>query len=329
MTTVERHEYVPRDSRSRRDETGWKIKEEIEHDTWILAWWKDHKMVLKQGGEGEETVHIYKTHIRPSRPLVVGERARIFAMPRAAPTAPGTRLHDYKAYDPHVYGEIEEIGDANEGWVKVKIRNLCKGNAITMVELDVIHAPGKTVRAGSQHREAGEQRWRLEEPQPACIAHLEQHGSRGSRGRTGRQDARSGRGETRGAEPHRWNLTRHGEHAVGGRSASPLRRATCGAHPDTRDDSACEGETERSGRERHHGGTERRKEAGDRERERTAGRMTCGAEACLLEPRQGHAGRTSTRTWGVMDARVRRDESTQSLEGELKMHMWLRYDWAK
>lgn len=55
----------------------------------------------------------------------------------------------------------------------------------------------------------------------------------------------------------------------------------------------------------------------------------CRAEECGLAPLPGKVGEHPGRVWKVMDKRVRKTVSTQGLEGELKLHMWMRYDWAK
>ncbi|KAI0700865.1 hypothetical protein C8T65DRAFT_697230 [Cerioporus squamosus] len=155
MTTGARQDGASRDSRSRRNEP-YTLNGRVGGDeAWVLAWWKDQREARSQrSNEEAETVHIYKTHVKPSSPLAVGKHARILAMPRSTPTTPGTNLHDYQAYDPHVAGVVVGMMVEAGGWMTVTIQNLCNGNAVQQVELEIVYVPDEMVQ-GEEPLRAG------------------------------------------------------------------------------------------------------------------------------------------------------------------------------
>ncbi|KAI0699325.1 hypothetical protein C8T65DRAFT_697708 [Cerioporus squamosus] len=286
MTNGGNREYISCDSRSQRKDTNQPPGDIQQTEAWALAWWKDCRKVHSHEEGRDEMVHVYKTHVKPSQPLVVGKRARIFAMPRFAPTTPGAILRDHKAYDPHIAGIVEEITAMEEGWAKVTIRNLCRGNAIRSVELDIIHAPGETVQSERLPEIPSRHGWTLEEIPPECVAHLGRQRPCGVRGKDGRLDL----------------LDEHG-----GLNGSVDRRVFLARREDK----------ERDGSRRWSGNGA------------PYGQETCGAEECGLEPRAGQAESGAGRPWKVMETRVKREEPRQGLDGVLKLHLWLRYEWAK
>ncbi len=353
ITETERGEFL-RDSRSQRnclEESVRRVRpdeEETRVEAVVLAWWKScRKQYGVQGGnEGladEETIHVYTTHIRPSKPLTVGGRVKLLALPKAAPTAPSASLQDFKAYDPHVMGVVGGIEEGDkEGWVKATIHNRCRGNTVRTVELEILYVPNETARIATLKDTWNSSGWRLVRLPMECIAHLGDTGRLGhlgrrTRGSDGARETRSGDGTRCGDETQSMdgmrsgNGTRDGNGARSGdgtQDADGVRnggRARAGGSDGggRRDEIRY---MEEDGERR--GSTDRR-EGGCRDVNSARNAETCGAEECGLRPPPGKAGGRTGRFWNVMETRVRKEEATRGLEGALKLHMWLRYDWAK
>ncbi len=298
---------ISRDSRSRENKAKEPAGEMVTGGTQVLAWWKNSRRDCYQGEEADgEEVHIYTTHVKPTKPLAVGERVQLLALPKAAPTTPGANLNAYKAYDPHVIGEVWEIEEAEEGWATVKIRNRCRGNAIERVELEIVYIAGNTVQHGELRAARSDSEWDPVELPMESLAHLQSSGRHehlGHRGHLGRRGAAGESGDAR-------RSVRMGRNGVAERDWMAERN----------------GMTERHGRP--DGAMETHETVG-RHGKDGRGQVMCGAEECGLDPLPGRAEGDMRRRWKVMEKRVRRTVPTHGLEGTLKMHMWLKYDWAK
>ncbi len=325
MSSRERQRNAPYDSRSRRNETDvWMRDEgdEGDEEIWALAWWEGYGRE-RSGEEEDGAKHRYKTHLKPSKPLAIGERVRLLAMPKSAPTTPGAWLHDYRAYDPHVVGVVMEIKESTEGWAKATIRNLCRGNTVRTVELDMAYTTDETAQDGQLSGKWATREWGIEEPPMECTAHLRRPRRSGRRaGKHERHDAQDVRDGDVGT-PSTRTIRSCGAERVGGAVRNGRAERNNGA--------------ERSGRAERDEGVERggeaeRRRAGEERRRKEGvwtGRMTCGAGECGLTPQPGSAARRAGRPWKVMSIRVRKEEPTTGLEGATGRHMWLKDGWTK
>ncbi len=314
-----------RDSRSQQHVEDQHVRAVEEAEAWILAWWRDSRKVRSGGDEEEVMMHNYSTHVKPSRPLAIGGRVRLLAFPKAAPTTPGTDLSKFKTYDPHVVGVVARIEEGTEGWARVTILNQCRGNAVKLVELDIVYVPNETIQRGTLQTEEREPRWEATILPQQCIAHPSHISSRGHHGHhghhgDGRERAggcgrarRDGRGESGRAGDEQWagNEERAGNERWAGNGGRTERNGRDGDHRDRE---------ERTVRIEHGG---RNRDEGER-----SAQLMCGAEECGLDPMTGENRRETGRTWNVMEKRVRKEVPKRSLEGTLRLHMWLRYDWA-
>ncbi len=112
----------------------------------VYAWWAGYGDGSGRTLAAGRSEHVYVSRLRPTSPLEVGMRVAVVAMANRRKAEEGRPLEFYEPYDPHVVGIIDGIQGLTETWVRARIRNLCRGNTVGTVNLDIPHLPGVTVR---------------------------------------------------------------------------------------------------------------------------------------------------------------------------------------
>ncbi|KAI0718872.1 hypothetical protein C8T65DRAFT_693485 [Cerioporus squamosus] len=187
MTTETSQNHILCDSRSQQDVITPSGGGFEGAEAWIAAWW------IGQGEAGEVStvakglIHVYETHLKPSQPLEIARRIRIFALPKAAPKSLGANLRKHRAYDPHVTGVVAGIEKAREGWVRVTIQNHCRGNTVRTVLLDIVHVPEESLCGRGTEAEGARTGWISAQVPNECIAHFGHLGHTGHPGTLGRR----------------------------------------------------------------------------------------------------------------------------------------------
>ncbi|KAI0720231.1 hypothetical protein C8T65DRAFT_692852 [Cerioporus squamosus] len=134
--------------RTKTDESRviWPNGGETVAESIAYAWWAGYGEERRRGDEPERMEHVYVSRLRPTTPLEVGMRVALVAMANRKKAVERETLGYYEPYDPHIIGEVEGIRRLTRTWVRVTIRNDCRGNTVGRVNLDVPHVPGVTIR---------------------------------------------------------------------------------------------------------------------------------------------------------------------------------------
>ncbi|TFK80512.1 hypothetical protein K466DRAFT_569599 [Polyporus arcularius HHB13444] len=128
------------------EDDGRNEAEEETKETTVFAWWKEFGEDHQKIGGTRAQRHVYSTTLKPTAPLDLGMSVRVVALAKGKKAEPGRTLVQYGAYDPHIVGTVTRMSRKQPGWWKVTIQNECGGNEVGIVDLEIPHAPGLTVR---------------------------------------------------------------------------------------------------------------------------------------------------------------------------------------
>ncbi|KAI0694016.1 hypothetical protein C8T65DRAFT_699104 [Cerioporus squamosus] len=112
----------------------------------VYAWWAGYGKEHGRTDGPRRMEHVYVSRLKPTKPLEIGMRVALVAMANRRKAAEGESLEYYEPYDPHVVGVVDGIKQLTGTWVRMTIRNSCRGNTVGRVILDVPHLPGVTVQ---------------------------------------------------------------------------------------------------------------------------------------------------------------------------------------
>ncbi len=121
-------------------------RERMEDEAEIYAWWTAFGDDHEKSGEERAQRHVYTTQLRPTAPIELGMSVRIIALAKDKGRRKETMLERYNPYEPHIVGTVVGITRKEPGWVRITLRNECQGNEVGMVDVEIPHVTGTTVR---------------------------------------------------------------------------------------------------------------------------------------------------------------------------------------
>ncbi|KAI0718957.1 hypothetical protein C8T65DRAFT_693537 [Cerioporus squamosus] len=130
----------------------------------VCAWWTGEGTPHARPDGQPIIAHMYRTTLKPTRPLVQGERIRLLALPTTSAPTLESNIGDYAPYEPHVHGVVIGVVADGHGWARAMVINECRGNAVGIVDLDLPEVPGVTVGGRTTGRAPREATWIGETP---------------------------------------------------------------------------------------------------------------------------------------------------------------------
>ncbi|TFK88716.1 hypothetical protein K466DRAFT_564598 [Polyporus arcularius HHB13444] len=142
---------------------------EEDDDAVVCAWWNGYGAPHERPDGQKVLAHMYVTKLKPSRPLEEGRRVSFIALSMTKMPAPYAAIDQYDPYEPHVHGVVIRIRRTGPGWARATVLNECRGNRVGVIDLDLPHIPGVTVRRSERSTEIGWPEWTGETPAGCCM----------------------------------------------------------------------------------------------------------------------------------------------------------------